>query len=354
MDIKKRLFTGKGFFDSLNKGLLNLVVLGITLLGVCTLTVGCSGTNEEVSADEGHTAPITLTLSEMHVVEHPITKMMTYFAEEVESRTDGRVHIDVRPAEIDGTATVAVSKVRNGSLDLARVSSINMTGYNDKLIPLTLPYMFESDEHMWRTMESDFGEELLNNLNGCEGLAWIENGSRCFFSDIPIHSPKDMQGTRFRVPESPEMYALLRSLGAIPYSTDLSKVYTAIRKGTINGAENDIVAYSLFADDVVAKYYVKDNHSYAPSMLIASSAVKSKIGDDDYAILLECAKDTQAKSREIWAQAEEDTLAKLDKDVEIYTPTEEEMQQFKAAATSVYADYSEYQDEIDKIKSFAN
>jgi TRAP-type C4-dicarboxylate transport system substrate-binding protein len=339
MNCKRGLFDKRG------------IIFVVLILILCSLLAGCvENTGEAEEEDE----PVTLTLSEMHVVEHPITQMMKYFADEVESRTDGRVRIDVRPAAIDGTPTVAVSKVRNGSLDLARVSSINMTGYNDSLVPLTLPYMFDSEEHMWRTMESDFGEDLLHNLDGCEGLAWIENGARCFFSDFPIHSPQDMQGKRFRVPESNEMYALLRSLGATAYSTDLSKVYTAIKKGTIDGAENDIVAYNLFADDVVAKYFVKDNHSFAPSMLIASTAVKDKIGEADYAILLECAKDTQAKSREIWAEAEQATLARLDKSVEIYTPTAEEAEQFKAVATSVYADYSEYSDEIEKIKSFAN
>lgn len=334
---------------------------GALLFSILMLT-GCAGSeavNDDIaentvtaSASEDTEDSITISIAEMHVAEHPITKSLVYFADEVERRTDGRVKIDVCPASLLGNENSTIAMVRNGSLDMARVSSITMSSYSTQLTPIVLPYIFESREHMWKVINSSLGDELLNNIDGCQGIAWIENGARGFYSDKPIYSPADMKGKKFRVPASGAMYAMMIYYGATPVTVDFSQVYSAIEEGSVCGAENDIISYDYFANSVVARYFVKNNHSYAPAMIIASNSLKDKLGEEDYNILLECAKSTEAKSKEIWDESEAEVLADLkDNGVQVIEPNAQHMEQFKAAGQAIYGDYPQYAQIIEEIQS---
>ncbi len=321
---------------------------------------GCGGNNvqeaeslpQENIEQNNIEYPITIQVAEMQVAEHPITRSLVYFGEEVEKRTEGRINVDVCPAAILGTENTTISKVKNGSLDIARVSSITMSEYYPDLTPLALPYIFESREHMWNTVESPLGDKMLDYVDDCDAIAWIDNGARCFYANVPIYSPEDMKDKKFRVPNSQKMYSMLHYYGAIPVTFDLSEVYTNVENGNVAGAENDIISYDYFANSVVARYFTRNNHSFAPAMLIAGNGLKDKIGEEDYNILLECAKDAQAKSRELWDATEEQTAKRLKLDgVKIIEPTDEAMAQFRAAAQPMYDEYPQYADIIEEIKN---
>lgn len=334
------------------------LLFSVLLLTGCTGTAGANTGEDEAYTSDADTAranddgSVMLKIAELHVAEHPITKSLVAFADEVEEKTEGRVKIDVCPAELLGSETEAVEKVRSGSLDMARVNSVIMCEYSANLTPLALPYVFESREHMWKVVKSPMGDEILSNLEGCEGLAWIENGARCFYSSTPIYSPEDMKGKKFRVPNSKPMYAMLEYYGATPVTLELSEVYDNIADNSIRGAENDIISYDYFANSVVAKYYVKNNHSYAPAMLIGSRSIKDKIGDEDYAILLECAKDLEEISIKKWDEDEAKLVEDMkERGVQIIEPNEEHMQQFKAAADAIYAKFPECAEQIEQIRS---
>lgn len=334
---------------------------GALLFSILMLT-GCMGgetandaaediSTGAISDEDAENQTVTISLAEMHVAEHPITKSLVYFADEVERRTEGRVNIDVCPAALLGNESSIVAKVRNGSVDMARVSSITMSEYSPNLTPLALPYIFESREHMWEVVNSSLGDELLSGVEGCQGIAWIENGARCFYADVPIYSPNDMKGKKFRVPTSQTMYAMLRCYGATPVTVDFSQVYSNIEDGTICGAENDIISYDYFANSVVANYFVRNNHSYAPAMIIASDDLKDKVGEEDYDILLECAKNTEAKSREIWDEAETEVLENLEqRGVQVIEPNAQHMAQFRAAGQEIFNNYPQYADIIEEIQ----
>ena len=206
------------------KYLLQRLGLVIMLL----MLFGCTQASEE--AEEQQTR---LTLAETQVAGHPITRSMLYFADEVYAETEGRVSIKVSAAGEEGTENSSIARVRNGELDLARVSSVSMTEYSTNYIPLTLPYIFDSREHMWAFAQSEAGRAILENTEGCEALAWVENGVRCFYADFPIYSPQDMEGKTFRIPISDIMSELLRAYGAKVTTVDLSAVYSAVNDGRI-------------------------------------------------------------------------------------------------------------------------
>jgi tripartite ATP-independent transporter DctP family solute receptor len=320
------------------------------IMGAAMTAGMLSGCSSKGKAQDGE-ASVTLKLAEMHVAEHPITKPLTYFAQEVEEATDGRVRVEVCPAAQLGSETDTIEEVCSGELDMARVSAVTLSDTEKALTPMALPYLFRDREHLWNTINSDIGNEMLEGMTSCDGLAWLESGSRCFFFSEPVYSPEDMKGKKIRVPNSDIMNTLMESYGAEPKDMELSKVYDAIQNGEIDGAENDIISYDSFAGDIVAPNYIMDNHNFAPSLIIASNSLKDKLGESDYELLLECAKKAQDKSVEYWEDAENEVIAELkDKGVNFIYPDEQQMTEFRNGAKVVWDKYPDYADVIERIQ----
>ena len=139
-----------------------------------------------------------------------------------------------------------------------------------------------------------------------------------------------------------------------------NEVYSAITQGTIDGAENNWPTYQNMGDYEAAPYFVLDEHTRVPEILLASAAVLSELDPADVEIIKQCAKETQEFEKEKWAEKEAEaeqivrdhgcTITELDADA---------YAEFQAAMTepsdvlggqSLYEKYgAEYQDIIDAI-----
>lgn len=327
--------------------------VAFAVLAVVVLS-GCNGTGKE-NEPKTDDKSVTLTVAEMHMAEHPITKGTIYFGEQVEEKTHGRIKIDVHPAGLLGTENAVIAKVCNGTLDMARVNCVALSESSPCLKPLTLPYLIKSREHLWRVLDSEVGDDMLNNLINCKGIAWLDSGSRCFYAKKEIRSPQDMKGLSFRVPSSEIMNSFMEKCGAKAVNMDFSQIYAAIENGTISGAENDIISYSSAAHNVVAKNFVMDNHSFSPSVLIMSEKAKEKISDEDYEIIMQCASDTEAKSRELWIAKEKEIIEQVKKQGDnIIELTPEQKAAFSSVASEIYGLYPECNETVEKIKQLGD
>ena len=56
------------------------------------------------------------------------------------------------------------------------------------LYALQMPYLYEDREHMWRVLDSEIGDELLEKVGdyGFIGLTWFDAGSRSFYTKISL------------------------------------------------------------------------------------------------------------------------------------------------------------------------
>ena len=63
-----------------------------------------------------------------------------------------------------GTEPEVVDQVGFGAIDFTRVSIANLVKTVPELYVLQLPYLYEDRNHMWRVLESDIGDELLQKV----------------------------------------------------------------------------------------------------------------------------------------------------------------------------------------------
>lgn len=105
------------------------------------------------------------------------------------------------------------------------------------------------------------------------------------------------------------MKKMITALGATSYilqnDESLSSAFT---NNKIQAAENNLLNYSVSAQ---APHYLIDGHLRIPEILIASDAVRSKVGESDWTIIEECARSTMSWEFEHLATREAEILSEL-------------------------------------------
>src|SRR4029453_1647853 len=88
-----------------------------------------------------------------------------------------------------------------------------------------------------------------------------------------------------------------------------AEVYTALKTGLIDAAENNIPSYDGFKHFEAVKYYSRTEHSMAPEMLMMSKAVLEKLPKADQDMIRAAAKESVAFQRKKWDEQEAKSLA---------------------------------------------
>lgn len=251
----------------------------------------------------------TFRLAETHPADYPTTKGDMKFAELVKERTNGRITIDVFPSGQLGEEKSVIEQVQLGAIEFTRVSTGPMAEFNKDFGVFSLPYIFDSDEHVWNFLLSETGLGLLDSLqsSGLQGLAYYSSGSRNFYSSKPLTKLEDLKGLKIRVQENKINIALIEALGASATPMPYGEVYSALQTGVIDAAENNYPSYYSSKHYEVAPYYILDGHQRVPEVLVVSKTVWDKLSKEDQDIIRQAAMDSIAYQREEWAKYEKES-----------------------------------------------
>lgn len=300
-------------------------------------------------------ADIILRLADNHAEDYPTVLGDKEFARLVEERSNGKIRVDVYPGGQLGSEENTIEQVQIGVIDMVRTSISPLTRYDDKFNVLMLPYLYNSDVHMFKVLDGNIGLEYLNLLKDINlmGLAWFDSGARNFYnSKKPIKNPKDMKGLKIRVQESELMMGLIKALGASPTPMAFGEVYGSLQTGVIDGAENNTPSYDSTSHFEVAKFYTLDEHTRIPEMLIINTNSFNSLSPDDQNIIKSSAQDAAKKQREFWKERESISMQKIknSKGNEIYTLTDDDKKAFQNMVKPLYTEFAEpYLKDVERI-----
>ena len=269
----------------------------------------------------------------------------------VEIWTNGRIKIEVYPGAVLGSEKETIEQTQMGIIDINRTSIAPLTAVYPKLSVFALPYIFKSREHMWKVLEIEIGQKMLEELKsvGLVGLAYMDAGARSFYTiEKPILSPDDLKGLKIRTQKSPVMMEMVKAMGGVPVPMAFEEVYSALQTGIIDGAENNPPSYYETSHYEVAKYYSLDEHAMVPELLFMSLKTWNALSPEDRKIIKMAAIAAQELQRRLWLKDEEIALEKVkEAGCKIYYPKKEP---FIEAVKSVYEKYaSKYKDLIEQI-----
>lgn len=227
------------------------------------------------------------------------------WAELVEARTEGRIHMKVYPGAqlVSGDQTKEFTAMRRGIIDMAVGSTINWSPQVKELNLFSLPFLMPDYAAIDALTQGPVGDKLFDILRekGVVPLAWAENGFReVSNSKHPIRTPEDMKGLKMRVVGSPLFNDTFSALGANPTQMSWADAKPALTTGAVDGQENPL---SIFA---IAKVYEVGQKNLTLWHYVADPlifAVNQKVWDDftpeDQEIVGQAAKDAGAYGIEV-------------------------------------------------------
>jgi tripartite ATP-independent transporter DctP family solute receptor len=253
-----------------------------------------------------------MTAADVHVDGYPTVQAVRWMSDRIAAQTHGRLRIRVYFAGQLGRESDTVDLARFGALDITRVNFAPLNNAFRSTRVFSLPYVFESVEHMRRAVDGRPGAAVLAEFQRRElvGLAIYDAGSRSFYNvRRPVHEPRDLHGLKIRVPPSDIFIDAIAALGGNPTPLPFGEVYSAMQTHLIEGAENNWRTFHTSRQFEVAHYWSQTDHSYSPEALLLSRRTYDALSPPDREIVMEVARESVPYMRTLWDRMEAESRA---------------------------------------------
>ncbi|MDD5765179.1 MAG: TRAP transporter substrate-binding protein [Candidatus Marinimicrobia bacterium] len=282
-------------------------IVTISLAFLCLLSFSSCQTEKKVTV---------IKLGHCLTIVHPVHKAMVFMAQQVAEKSDGKMRIDIYPAQQLGTEREMVELLQIGSLGITKVSASVIEGFVPAFKVFTIPYLFRDDIHRFKVEEGPIGRDLLvrGEKYWLRGLCYYDAGSRSFYTkDKPILTPDDLKGIKIRTMESTTAIKMIQVMGGSATPIAWGELYTSLQQGIVDGAENNPPSFQLSKHYEVCKYYSIDEHTSVPDVLLISTVVWNKLTPEEQKILQEAADASAKLQKELWKVATQEALAEVEK-----------------------------------------
>ncbi len=277
----------------------------------------CSGNQNVTVLKLGHGLDTT----------HPVHLAMQRLADRAYEYSEGELRIDVYPAQQLGTERELLELLQIGSVDITKVSSSVIEGFDPVYKVFSLPFLFLDEEHRSAVWDGEIGRDLLDAGERIRliGITYYDAGTRSFYTkETPIEHPDDLNGLKIRVQESPVSIQMVNLLGGNATPISWGEIYTSLQQGIVDGAENNPPSFHLSRHYEVARYYSLNEHTAVPDILFISLETWNRLTEEQQQIIQRAADESAVYQRELWKQATNKALEEVEEDgVSIIRPDKE-------------------------------
>jgi len=258
--------------------------------------------------------PVVIKFSHVVAENTPKGKGSLKFKELAESRTQGRVKVEVYPNSQlfkDGEE-MQMLQLGNVQMLAPSVSKFGPLGVREFEI-FDLPYLFDNYDELHKVTAGPIGQALFRKLEskGIIGLAYWDNGFKVMSANKPLRTPADFRGLKMRIQSSKVLDAQMRALGATPQVMAFSEVYQALQTGVVDGTENPPSNLYTQKMNEVQKYVTLSDHGVIEYAVIVNKKFWDGLPADLRATLEGAMKEATKYANDIARQENEDALAKV-------------------------------------------
>ncbi|MBS0342384.1 MAG: TRAP transporter substrate-binding protein [Proteobacteria bacterium] len=249
--------------------------------------------------------------AEVHSKDFPTNMAVKQMSDDLAKATGGKDKIKIFADSSLGSEKDTVEQVKIGALDMVRVSSASFHGIVPESVIPSLPFLFRDIEHFRKVMYGPVGDKILASFEkaGYIGLCFYESGARSVYAKKPIKSVADMKGLKIRVQPSDLMVSLVTAVGGSPTPMPINEVYTGLKTGLIDAAENNYPSYEEAKHFESAPVYSETMHVMTPEVLVFSKKVWDTLPKDEQAAIRKAAKDSVPYYVKLWEAREKDSKA---------------------------------------------
>jgi tripartite ATP-independent transporter DctP family solute receptor len=254
----------------------------------------------------------------------------------VEARTNLGIKVEIYAAGVLGKERESMEQVQQGVIQSYIASGTGIAQFYKPYDVTNLPFALNSYAVAYEVFDGSFGQEMAEDIRkktGFKVLGFGESGG--FFqisnSKRPIKSPADMKGLKIRTMSIPLHMGVIESLGGAPTPVAWAEVYTALQTGVVDGQMNPIPIINTAKFYEVQKYITLTNHLYAPYVWVLTDKWYQALTQAEKEIILDAAKTALMAGRGLnrIIESSDKGLPVIAKKMEVYTPTPEEIAQFR-------------------------
>jgi len=172
--------------------------------------------------------------------KHPKGIAATLLAKRINEEMNGKACMEVFPNSTLYDDNKVLEAMLQGDVQLAAPSLSKFEKFTKKFRIFDLPFMFESIGAVDAFQSSASGQAMKDSMQkrGLQGLAFWHNGMKQMSANVPLISPSDAKGLKFRVQSSDVLVAQMEAIGGSPQKMAFSEVYGALQQGVVDGQEN--------------------------------------------------------------------------------------------------------------------
>lgn len=264
---------------------------------------------------------------------------MEKFAEDVAAKTNGHVTVKVFGNGQLGTEKEMLEQVVAGTTQGMRGGQFD---FSPRLLMFTLPFLTQTRAEVTALLQSDLAKKVCEEAEAETGTVIINlcdaGGYRQFSNnDHQIKTPADLEGLKMRTNGMTTIDKTFIALGATTTTIPYADLYMGLKTGVADGQENPWVNVEGMKFYEVQKYFTEVNYQFHPDPFYVNATWWNSLPEEYRTIITECATDMgNYNDQLIDENSEKARQTIIDSGSEVYTPTEEELQQFKDAMQVVY------------------
>jgi tripartite ATP-independent transporter DctP family solute receptor len=244
--------------------------------------------------------------ADVHPKDYPTVMSVKFMGDELSKATGGKYNIKVFGDSSLGSEKDTVEQVKIGALDMVRVNTAAFHGIVPESMILSLPFLYRDIDHHRKVIYGPVGDKVMAAFDkaGFVALVMYESGARSMYAKKPIKNLADLKGLKVRVQPSDLWVATVGALGASATPVPYAEVYTGLKTGLIDAAENNYPSYETAKHYESAPVYSETMHVMAPEVVVFSKKKWDTLTPQEQAALRKAAKDSIPYYVKLWEAKE--------------------------------------------------
>lgn len=326
----------------------NMVLL-LAFVMIMALTA-CGNSEENNSGSDSKNDKITLKVGGQNNEEDPSTIALEKMAENVLEETDGRVEMDIFPANQLGDYVLMYEEISKGTVDMGLITA--PTQMDKRLEMAMLPYLFQNYEEAREklTTDSSYKENLeeIHNDQNVKLLGFHPDGFGGVGTVDEIKDPLNLEEEKdllLRVSSIEVSKKNMEDLGFKTVTVPYSDVYTAMQTGTIDGwmGGSPLINYEQFRD--VIEYYYHYKNFFEISQLLINNDVYDQLSDSEKEVIQKEADKLTDHGIEVSEENDKKYMQKMEEEgIEVIEFSDDEIQ--KLTEHSRENSYTDVEDDV--------
>jgi TRAP-type C4-dicarboxylate transport system substrate-binding protein len=317
----------------------------ILLLAAMVVVAGCGSSKNEGSNNSGSSASpsassggssggkkVEIRLAGLYPDEHPTTKSLKQFEEEVEKNSNGEIEVTVYPANQLGDYTLVYEELMKGTIEMGVITV--PTQFDANLNINSINYLAESYDQAKEIFAPgsylfEVNEKLHKNL-GVKFLGFHFEGMTGIGTTKELTAPADPtvdKGILLRIPPIEMFKDTMTTMGFRTVSIPYAELYQALQTNVAHGwaGGSPVPNYTDVGD--VIKYYYEYNNWFETTSILMSQKVYDSLSDSQKKVIDDAANALYLRSLELSKENDQLYLQKLadEKGVKIVKFTPEEL-----------------------------